>query len=270
MGVVDQFDCSFEYNASMPNQERTFRSEAIVLSHKNWGEADRMLWLYTQKMGKVQAIAKGVRKVRSRKAGHLEPFTCSNLMLARGRSFLIITQAETLDAYLDLRTDLLRVGYASYVVELLDRFTYEQDDNPPVYRLLKETLNRINLNQTVDLAVRYFEIRLLDFLGYRPELTNCVHCESEIQPEDQYFSISQGGVVCPRCSNKVPDARPILMNTLRYLRHFQRSSYREAARAQLTPQLNQQLEQLMQRYLSYLLERNLNTPNFIQRVKDNQ
>jgi len=230
----------------MPTQERTFRSEAIVLSHKNWGEADRMLWLYTRKLGKVQAIAKGVRKMRSRKAGHLEPFTCSDLMFARGRSFLIVTQAETLAPFLDLREDLLLVGYAAYIVELVDRFTYEEDENHLIYRLLRETLTRIDSEPAPYLAVRYFEIHLLDLLGYRPELTNCVNCESVIQAEDQFFSISLGGVVCPRCGL---------------------SSYSQAARAKLSPELNQDLEQFMQRYITYRLERSLNTPAFISRVK---
>jgi DNA repair protein RecO (recombination protein O) len=253
----------------MPNQERTFRSEAIVISHKDWGEADRMLWLYTRKLGKVQAIAKGVRKMRSRKAGHLEPFTCSNLMFARGRSFLIVTQAETLAPFLDLREDLLKVGYAAYVSELLDRFTYEEDDNHLIYQLLKDTLTRIDGEPEPYPAVRYFEIHLLDLLGYKPELTNCVNCDSLIQPEDQFFSISLGGVVCPRCGSHIQDARPISMNTLKYLRHFQRSSYQEAARATLSSELNRDLEHFLQRYITYILERDLNTPAFITRVKDN-
>jgi len=253
----------------MPNQERTFRSEAIVISHKDWGEADRMLWLYTRKLGKVQAIAKGVRKMRSRKAGHLEPFTCSNLMFARGRSFLIVTQAETLAPFLDLREDLLKLGYAAYISELLDRFTYEEDDNHLIYQLLKDTLTRIDGEPESYPAVRYFEIHLLDLLGYKPELTNCVNCDSLIQPEDQFFSISLGGVVCPRCGSRIQDARPISMNTLKYLRHFQRSSYREATRATLSPELNRDLEQFMQRYITYILERDLNTPAFISRVKYN-
>ena len=254
----------------MPIQERTIRTEAIVLRHKNWGEADRMLWLYTRKMGKVQAIAKGVRKIRSRKAGHLEPFTHTNLLMARGRSFLIITQAEALDAFLNIRDDLLRVGYAAYVIELLDRFTYDEDENQQLYRLLKETLSRIDTENDLNLPVRYFEIQLLDLLGYRPELTNCANCESLIEAEDQYFSISMGGVLCPHCGPKFPDASQIAVNTLKYMRHFQRSSFTEAARVQLTPELNHNLEQLIQRYFLYFLERNLNTPAFIQCVKNQQ
>ena len=100
----------------MPTRTRTQRVEAIVLRHHDWGEADRLLWLFTRQIGKLQVVAKGVRKPRSRKAGHLEPFTRVELLLASGRELPIITQAEALEAYLTLREDLVRLGYASYVV----------------------------------------------------------------------------------------------------------------------------------------------------------
>ena len=252
----------------MPYKERTVRTEAIVLRHKDWGEADRLLWLYTRKMGKVRAVAKGVRKIRSRKAGHLEPFTRVNLMMARGRDLLIVTQAETLDPFSTIREDLIHIGYAAYVVELIDRFTYDEDDNQQLYRLLKETLSRINSFENPVLPVRYYEIQLLNLLGYRPQLFNCAQCESEIQPEDQYFSISQGGVLCPKCGPKVADASQILMETLKYLRHFQRSPFSEVDHIHLSPELNRDLENLLQQYFTYFLERNLNTPTFIRRVEN--
>ena len=263
------------------------RLEAVVLRHINWGEADRLLWLFSREMGKVRAVAKGVRKPRSRKAGHVEPFTRVSLQLARGRDMLLVTQAEAMDAYLPLHEDLLRMGYASYVVELLDRFTYEEGENRPLYRLLTDTLERIGKEagpapgpgQTVAspeaasqgsrlaLAVRYYEIRLLDLLGFRPQLFECAVCGNEILAEDQYFSAALGGVLCPNCGLNAPGARPISQNALRHLRHFQRSSYTEATRAHLTSELDRELEQIMQHYLTYLLERGLNTPEFLRRVK---
>lgn len=251
----------------MPHRERSFRAEVIVLRHSDWGEADRLLVLYTPEMGKVRAIAKGVRKMRSRKAGHLEPFSRGILLLARGRDMLIVTQAETIDPHLALREDLLRLGYASYVVELLDRFTYEEDENRALYRVLSETLSRLNTEEDPALPVRYYEIRLLDLLGYRPQLFTCARCEAEIQPEDQFFSASQGGILCPNCGQAALDARPISMQALKYLRHFQRSSYKEAARARLSTELNSQIESLVGYYLTYLLERGLNTPAFLWRVR---
>ena len=251
----------------MTTGERSITSEAIVLRHSDWGEADRLLWLYTSKYGKLRALAKGIRKIRSRKAGHLEPFTRVALLLARGRDFFIVTQAETVEPYLALREDLNRLGYASYVVELLDRFTYDEDENQALYRLLADTLARINTAIDPAMPVRYYEVRLLDQLGYRPQLFNCLQCNSEIQPVDQYISFSQGGVLCPICGPQAPEASQIAVDTLKYLRHYQRSSYPDAARARLSPDLNQKFEQLMQRYFTYLLERSLNTPLFLRQIK---
>ena len=251
----------------MPARERSFRTEAVVLRHSDWGEADRILTLYSREQGKLRAIAKGVRKMRSRKAGHLEPFTRVDLQLARGRDLLIVTQAETVEPYLNLRENLLRIAYAAYVVELLDRFTYDEDSHPPLYRLLTDTLARLNREEAPGLAIRYYEIRLLDSLGYRPQLFQCVSCETEIEPEDQYFSLSEGGVMCPGCGSNAREALPISMQALKYLRHFQRSSYAQAARARMNPEHERELEALMQRYLTYLLERNLNTPAFLRQIK---
>jgi DNA repair protein RecO (recombination protein O) len=252
----------------MPSRERSFRTEAVVLRHNDWGEADRLLWLYSRELGKVKAVAKGVRKMRSRKAGHLEPFTRAILLLARGRDLLIVTQADTVEAYLAMREDLLSLGYAAYVVELLDRFTYEEDGNQALYRLLTDTLARLNKGLDSTLVVRYYEIRLLDLLGFRPQLFHCVGCGQEIQPVDQYFSPAEGGVLCPSCGSRRPEALPVAVNELRFLRHFQRSSFSEAARARPTPEENRQLEWLMQRYLTYILERSLNSPAFIRQVQE--
>lgn len=254
----------------MPSRERSLRVEAIVLRHNDWGEADRLLGIYTREMGKLRAIAKGVRKPRSRKAGHLEPFTRVSLLLAKGRDLWIITQAEAVNAHLELRQDLMRVGYASYAVELLDRFTYEEGENPVLYRLLSDTLARLDSQAEPLVTIHYYEVRLLDLLGFRPQLFNCAACQEDIQPQDQYFSASQGGVLCPRCGANTPGASPVSMNALKYLRHFQRSSYADAARARPVPEVEQELERLLQHYLTYLLERGLNSPAFLRRVRQSE
>ena len=249
------------------HRQRSFRLEAVVLRHNDWGEADRLIGLYTLEMGKLRALAKGVRKLRSRKAGHLEPFTRVNLLLARGRDLPLITQADTLEAYLPLREDLAGATYASYVVELLDRFTYEEGENRALFRLLVDTLARLCQDQDRDLVVRYYEIRLLDLVGFRPQLFQCVSCGAEIRPEDQYFSASLGGALCPRCGSHTEGAQPISLNALKHLRHFQRSNFQEATRARLNPALNRELENVVQHYMTYLLERGLNTPAFLRRLR---
>lgn len=251
----------------MPPAERTLRVEAIVLRHSDWGEADRLLILFTREEGKLRAIAKGVRRLRSRKAGHLQPFTRVKLMLAHGRDLWIVTQAETTAAYLTLREDLERIAHASYAVELLDRFTYEEGANRPLFDLLAATLQRLDEGQPPFTLLRYYELRLLDLLGFRPELFRCVGCGEEIQPVDQFFSPLLGGVLCPRCGSQDASARPISVNALRFLRHFQRSTYTEAGRALIPMPVQQEMETRMQDYLTYYLERGLNTPAFLRAVR---
>jgi DNA repair protein RecO (recombination protein O) len=255
------------YNPRMPSRERSFRVKAVVLKHNDWGETDRFLGLCTRELGKVTAIAKGVRKPRSRKAGHLEPFTQVNLLLARGRDMYIITQAETINAFSSLREDLVLMGYASYVIELLDRFTYEEGENRPLYRLLVNTLKRLSSGENLALIVRFYEIRLLDILGFRPKLYTCAMGGEVIKAQDQYFSAEAGGVLCPSCGTGTVGARPVSLQALKYLRYIQRSSYEEAVRAKISHQVNREMEILMQHYLTYILERNLNSPAFLRHVR---
>jgi len=251
----------------MPRTEHTLKVEAVVLRHSDYGEADRLLTLFTREQGKLRAIAKGVRKMQSRKAGHLEPFTQVALMLAQGHDLWIVTQAEAIESLQPLREDLTRIGYAGYVVELLDRFTYEEGQNWQLYQLLVETLKRLSAEEDAFVPVRYYEMRLLDLLGFRPLLFECALCGKTIQPEDQYFSAERGGVLCPDCGLQVNEVRPVSMEALRYMRHFQRSTYGEAKRADPAPEIRAEVEALLNYYLTYLLERKLNAPEFIRQIQ---
>jgi DNA repair protein RecO (recombination protein O) len=248
---------------------RSFRVDAVVLRHSDYGEADRLLTLYTRQLGKTRALAKGARKIASRKAGHIEPFTHVKLQLAKGRDMPILTQADTVEAYQPLREDLILTSQAAYVLELLDRFTYEDEtENLAIFRLLTETLARLASKSDPWLVIRYYEMRLLDHLGFRPRLFECANCGREILAEDQFFSFSAGGVICPRCGHGLPNVKPISVETLKYLRHFQRSSYADASRARPSPEVQNEAEDLMQGYFTYLLERELNTPGFLKRIKE--
>jgi DNA repair protein RecO (recombination protein O) len=253
----------------MPGKEvRTYRTQAVVLGHIEYGEADRIIKLFTAEKGKITAIAKGVRKIRSRKAGHLEPFTRVNLFLAKGRNMDIITQAETETTYINLRNDLNRVAFAAYIVEVLDKFTYEEGQNVSLFRLLTDTLDRIEQQTNLETVVHYFELRLLDLLGFRPQFFECIECNQAVQAQDQYFSPLVGGVICPKCVSKRPEAWPIQQDVLRYLRHFQRSKWTQIERVVIPEHIEKGLTHLMQRYLTYLLERKLNSPEFLRDIQN--
>lgn len=246
---------------------RVFRTDAIVLRRMDLGEADRLLTLFTPEHGKLRVVANGVRRPGSKKAGHLEPFTLVNLLLARGRELDIITQAEAVRTFPQIRTDLLRLGLAAYVVELIDRFGVQEGDSLGLFELAADTLDRLDREPVPEVALRYFQIRLLDLVGYRPELFRCVSCSNQAQPVDQFFSLSEGGLLCPSCGPQRDQARPLSLVALKVLRHTQRNSYEQAARPKLSSIVANELDELLESYLSYLLERELNVPGFLRQVR---
>ena len=149
---------------------RMYKTEAVVLRQRRLGEADRILVIYTPAIGKLDVKARGVRKTTSRMSGHLQPLSRCLVQLARGRSGLdVIAGCETLESFQALREDLDRLSRALYAAELADRFLAERVESMATYRLLLDTLRRLQ-DGNADTALRYYEMRLLEQSGFRPEL----------------------------------------------------------------------------------------------------
>jgi len=252
----------------MKIDQKQVNVEAIVLRHAEFGEADRLLVLLTKYHGKIRAIAKGVRKIKSRKAGHLEPLTKTKLQLSKGKNFWIINQAESINAHLKIRSDLLFTAYGLYILELADRFTTEEGENEAIYNIVSNALLRLEKGYQAENIIHFFEINLLNILGYKPELHYCVHCREEIVPVDQFFSFYDGGVICPRCGTNAYSVIPVDVETLRYLRHFQRSPYKDIGGIKISQSVQNNLEKLLQNYFSFLLERKINSVSFIREARN--
>ena len=188
---------------------RVYRTEGIVLKAYDYGEADRILTLITPHNGKLRAVAKGVRKTKSRMAGHLDLFMRSTVFVARGRQLDIVTQAQTIDNFRAVREDLWRSTYCHYVAELLDGFSAEALSNYPLYALSVQTYQRLATVANCDLVVHSFELQLLGHTGYRPQLHRCLGCEGVIGPNGNRFSARVGGVLCPMCA-PVDASAPII------------------------------------------------------------
>ncbi len=254
----------------MPKPARQFRTQAIILSRRDFGESDRLLTLFTPHHGKIRAIAKGARKPSAKVSGHVELFARSDCLIHRGRNLDILSQAELLDPYLGLREDLERGAYANYVAELLDRFTADEEDDDDLFLLLHQTLTRIADAADPRLAARFFELQLLDLVGFRPELQECVVARTSLMPEPQFFSHEEGGVVSRAAAPQVASRLlEISFDTLKLLRHLQRSSesYDGVSSLRITPDLHQRAERIMLGYIAHLLERKLESVDFIRRLR---
>lgn len=248
-------------------RERTYRSEGIVLRRRDFGEADRLLTLYTRDYGKVRAIAKGARKPQSRKGGHIELFMRTNFLIARGRTLDIVTQAELVEPYRGLRDDLARTAYASYAVELLDNFTAEEDRDLRKYNLLVQALHWLEEATDLRLAARYYELHILALAGYQPQLFRCLDCGEQILEQDQFFSAELGGLLCPESRARDRQARPISAAAVKILRYLQTRDWETVKVLRLRETLLGELEAINLHYLRHILERNLKSAEFLQRLR---
>lgn len=252
----------------MNASNRIQKVEAVVITHRDFGEADRILHAFTAELGKISIIAKGARKSGSRKAPHIEPFTHSSLVLAQGQSFWILTQADTLEQFQTTAGSLYRTGLAAYILELADRLSVDEQPDAALFKLLVDALQQINFSEDAFVPACYYELRILDRSGFRPELIHCVNCRKEIVQQDQFFSLDQGGVVCPDCGDLRRDLMPVSQGTLKYLRHFQRSNFDRLKNLRLTPEQKKDIRKVLDPYAAFITERKLNSPMFIQQIDD--
>jgi DNA repair protein RecO (recombination protein O) len=247
-------------------RQRLYRTPAVILKRMDLGEADRIVTLFSRDEGKVRAVAKGVRRTTSRSAGHLEPFTLSDVLLAVGRDLDIVSQADTLDAFREIRENLDLTTHAFYLTELVDLLTEDRSENRAVYDILVDGLRSLRHHTDSRFVLVTFHLRLLDALGYRPELRECVSCRVTIEPERNHFSALLGGVVCPSCGPAEPTARAIGTSALKLLRFVQATAGERSVN--VPGHISREAEALLRDYAEHIVERRLRTPALMARIHE--
>jgi DNA repair protein RecO (recombination protein O) len=268
--------------------QHSYSTTAIVLKRTDVGEADRILTLFTPHKGKVHVIAKGVRRFTSKRAGHLELLSHSQLQMALGRNLDIVTQAEVRENFLHLRSELWHMTCGFYLAELVDRFIEEHTQHLDVYNLLLETLRSLEadalelqrqraqgvvspeqLYRRTKLLMRYFELHLLFYIGYEPALQTCAHCASELRAQENGFKASLGGVLCPQCSRFWE--RSLSVKALRTLLLLRRTVWADIPfqrlEVHLDTRLEAELEAVLHGLLRFHLERDLKSWSFLEMLQ---
>jgi DNA repair protein RecO (recombination protein O) len=251
----------------MVSQPRHYQTEAIIIKKTKLGEADRILTLYTPHLGKVRAVAKGVRRPKSKMSGHLELLTHSQVSLARGRNLDTITGSQTISSFLLLKSDLNLAACGLYLAELTDQFTVDRLENFEIFELLRTTLERLCQANNKEIVLRYFEMQILNELGYRPQLHKCVACLKELLPEVNYFNAGAGGVLCPTCSRDQSYIYPISVNALKVMRLLQDGDFNIVGKLKIGPELAFEIEEVIRRYIRYLLEKEVKSVAWLDNLK---
>ena len=250
----------------MTTQPRIHKTEAIVLKHLPLGEADYLVTLYTPNQGRLRAVARGARKIKSRLGGHLEPIMRTSLLVARGQSLDSVQQAEVLEGFRAVREDLDRLSQAIYMAELVDSSTPEGQSNYPIYRLLLETLRSLD-GPASPALLPHFQLRLLGHSGFMPELHRCVECETPLEPDRHRFAPGQGGCLCDGCHPVGVTVLPLSLNTLKALRFLQRCErIEDAVKLRLDEDTLTEMRRLMEALLHYVLDREPRGSRFLGQV----
>src|SRR5215213_3254016 len=211
-----------------------YKSKGIVLRSIRYGEADRILDLYTQESGLISAIAKGIRRTKSRFGGRLEPLSCVEFLAYEGKTLDTITQVEVLRPFRGVREDLVRLEAAGGMVGVVRALSGGDEADRRVFNLLYHALDALEDREEATKSVEAaFGLKLSILAGYTPRLDACVSCDGNLGEEaadenPPYFAPSLGGVLCANCRSAASDSFPLSPETLAALRSLVAHSIKEA------------------------------------------
>ena len=241
-----------------------FETKAVVIKHIPLGEADRLVTFFSEKFGKVRAIARGVRRYKSKMSGHLDTLNLVVISVGKGKGIDVITDVDTLDDYSKIKGNLKNISLATYLSELVESVSMEESPNEELFDVFVSTLNKLpDLDKYAE-VLRYFEIKLLEYSGFAQELNNCLEFFYPLPPADHYFSVDNGGIICFTCGRLSGNSKfSIKKNTIKVFRYFQKSS-EEDSLSLMVPQTNvDELGYILNQYIKHVVGKDIKSTKFL-------
>ncbi len=215
----------------------THCAQSVVLRVTDHGESDKLVTMFSRQHGRVIGIAKGAKRSKKRFVNKLEIFTLLGIAYRPPRrgGLLFISEAELENAFLSLRQDFRRYTAASYIGELILRFTTDNDPDTHLFSLLFWALHSLDNNDAPQKVISLFHLRLLGIVGYHPTLNHCSNCSSKVEGARTFMlSANTGAIVCSRCySRQKKPARTLSTQTLKFLANAQHMELKKLHRLQL-------------------------------------
>lgn len=241
-----------------------YRTEAVIIKAFDFKEADQIVTMFTRDLGKVKAIAKGVKKTKSGLRALVQPFCRSELQLTTSGDMYLVTQGRIIDFFGSVREDMERALQALYLLELLDKSVPDREVNHALYDLTLKTLKYIDEHELSPMVLRYFETKLLTLLGYAPVLDHCCGCQT--LGSFSFFSPAGGGALCEKCTGEW-ETRKTLPAAIAALKTLQQNNMTILPRLKLPATVLDEMETILEKYLEYYLERRFSVKELIKDMK---
>ncbi len=236
--------------------------QAIILKKNIFSEGNEIITLYTKELGKVRAVAKSVKSPKSRLAFALQNLFYTDVDLLLSKKLSTIKGVKPLDTFPSIYSDSEKIVLALYATEIILKSTADEQPNEPLFESYLQLLRHLNeSNSKVHLCSDFFVLRALALNGYALEYENCALCGREMGESEQvYFSIRKGGFVCEQDADKATDAQSLSHNLYLALRQNQDTEFNTVDNLGIE---NDELHKLVQGFATYILERDLNTPEYL-------
>lgn len=244
-------------------------SHGIILKAATWGEADKILTIFTRNTGKVRAVAKGVRKITSRRGANVELFNHAKLFFHESKGSLILTEAETVTAFPHLKNDLSKIAYAYRLAEAVDQLFPERSASSSTFDLILENLTAIN--QATPAGTRLFSLaaglKLFSQAGFRPQLAVCSRCGKALAAQTHLLSPEHGGLIDRGCNTDWFASKPISAEAIKLLRFLLDQQLLEVAKLNVPALVLKEASQATSFYQEAILDTSLRATKFIDRVE---
>lgn len=210
--------------------DRFYKTEGIIFKARPFGEADKIVCIFSPQHGKFEALAKGARKIRSSFTGKLEPLNRLYFFIVKGRNLDIITQAQLRETW-RIRDDFVKLTYGFYILNLLDKAVYSYSPSVKIYELLRNSIRILKKDIDLDLFCRFVEVKLLLNTGHSPLLEHCLVCRNKSR--HYWFSPKLGGILCRDCQGEDGQSRMMSMDAIESFKLMEKSSWNLIERLKL-------------------------------------
>ena len=235
-----------------------YRTQGFILKKVDFGEFDRIFTIFTKEFGKLEILAKAIRKIGSKLRGGMELFYLSDIEFIQGKTQKTLTDAILIERFSNLRNDLRRLKIAIEISEIVDNLIRGEGGDEKIWRLLKEIFEKLNeahlTTKECWLIYYYFLWNFFSILGFKPQLNFCSICQKRLVPQNLYFNEKEGGIICQDCFKKIKNSKKISPDTIKILRLFLEKDLKFLKKIKIGKNLQEEIKEVSKSYLSFTKE----------------
>jgi len=244
------------------------KARALVLIRRDCRETSLIAEFYTSEFGKISGLLKGIRSQPEKFASNLEPFSLNEIVFYRKTHspLHLISQVDKLDNFTRIRQSIEKTVMAGFMMELIASVMQPEDKNEDIFNLALASLKELETNYNPEKITTIFKIKMLALSGFKPHFDSCVSCNDKITGQSR-FSLSLGGLLCPRCMHKDPASRAIFRGTVATTLHIERNDFRASLNLGMNPQIKKELDLILNAFLNFHLGKELKSQKLLNKLE---